>query len=494
MRRLGAASAIAVALCTACTSSQGSPAPNNLATQGASPTPVAIESLTAPAPTPASPDLSTRPLVWFAPLPPLPTGPGRPYTGSDDFMQLFAPGAAWAKAATRVQVFKLYGEWVAYDATDAELRTAVADIARRGMVLAVEMGPLSASSTCGQGVESFAGIDEGRRITRRLRDAGGTLQVIALDEPYYFAHVFDGPNACRWPVSQVATAVADFVTAMRADWPGLVVGDTEPMPTPVSVDGLVGWMDAYRVALGEPPAFLHLDMDWTRVNWPELGLAVEQAGTARSVPVGMIYNGGAATGDAQWAAVAGQRVLTFEADRRPDHVLFQSWMDKPDHVLPESDPTTFTALIDRYFDDRAHLAQVPGGQANLALGKAATASSSVDGSTPDKAVDGDGDTVWSAGTGPPGWIQVDLGASRRVSEIRLTVSQYPAGATHHRVGCALSAGGPLTVLADLAGETTDLQVLSVKLEAPVSCRLLRVDTLASPSWVAWREIEVLAAP
>lgn len=495
MLRSGAALVTVAVLFTACSASQSSPAaPTALPTQGVSATATATGSPATSSPEPKPPDLSVRPLVWFAPLPPLPTGPGRPYTGSDDFMELFAPGAAWERAAARVQVFKLYGEWVAYEATDAELRAAVADIARRGMALAVEMGPLNASPTCGQGVESFAGIDEGRRITGRIRAAGGTLQVIALDEPYYFAHVYGGSNACRWPVNQVATAVADFVTSMRADWPGLVVGDTEPMPTPVTADGLSGWMDAYRAAAGEPLAFLHLDMDWARAEWPSLGLAVRRAGTARSVPVGMIYNGGAATSDAQWAAVAGTRVLAFEADGRPDHVLFQSWMDKPDHVLPESDPTTFTALINRYFDDRGTLAQAPGGQVNLALGKRATASSSVDGSTPDRAIDGDGDTIWSSGTGPQAWIQIDLGASQRVSEIRLTVSQYPDGTTHHRVSCASSAGGARIVLADLSGATTDLQVLTVQLEAPVSCRLLRVDTLASPSWVAWREIEVLAPP
>ncbi len=168
-------------------------------------------------------------------------------------------------------------------------------------------------------------------------------------------------------------------------------------------------------------------------------------------------------------------------------------MDKPDRVLPETDPTTFTALVNRYFDDRASLGQVPGGTANLALGKQASASASYQGSTPDKAVDGDGDSVWSAGTGAPGWIRVDLGAAKQVSEVRLTVSQYPSGATHHQVSCATSATGKRMVVGDLQGTTQDLEVLTVKLTTPVTCRFLRVDTLNSPSWVAWREIEVFGS-
>ncbi len=492
--------ALSLVLCAGC----GAPGPTPQAVftgtpgptgQSASPSaPSVPPSPTAPALGP--PDLTARPLVWFAPLPPLPTGPGRPYTGSDDFMQLFAPGAPWDRAAAHVQAFKLYGEWVAYDATEEELRTALAAIASRGMTMAVEMGPLDANDACGQGVESFAGIQEGELISRRIRDAGGVLQVIAMDEPYFFAHVYDGPNACHWPIDRVGAGVAAFIRAMRAEWPGLVVGDTEPMPAPVSAAGLAEWLDAYRAATGEAAAFLHLDMDWSRGDWPALGAAVRKAGAKRGVAVGMIYNGGAATTDAQWVAIAGQRVLADEraSGGAPDHVLFQSWMDKPDHVLPESDPATFTGLVDRYFDDHAALGQVQGGPVNLALGRHATSSSSIAGSGAGKAVDGDPDTLWSAGTGPPSWIQVDLGRAVRISTIRLTVSQYPDGRTRHRVTCATSAGGARRLLATLAGSTHDGDVLTVALDSPISCRLVRIETLTSLSWVAWREIEVIGAP
>lgn len=495
MRRGGAGFALLTAFLAACATTPAIPDASSVvigSSRPAPPSPSAATSAAAVGP----PDLSARPLVWFAPLPPLPTGPGRPYIGSEDFMGLFEAGAAWQRAAAHVQVVKLYGEWVAYDATDGELRAAVQGISRRGMALAVEMGPLDPSSACGQGVESFAGIDEGRLISRRIREAGGTVQVIALDEPYFYAHVYDGVNACHWPVPQVADVVAGFVGAMRADWPALVVGDTEPMPSPVNADGLAGWLDAYRRSAGESFAFLHLDVDWSRSGWPALAIAVQRDGAARHVPIGLIYNGGNAASDAAWVAVAGRRILDYEVDAgaRPDHVLFQSWMDKPDRVLPETAPTTFTALIDRYFDDRSALAQAPGGRTNLALGRAASASASLHGATPDKALDGDGDTLWSAGTSPPSWIQIDLGATVRVAEVQLMVSQFPAGITHHRLSCATSVNGTGRVLAEVTGPTNDMNVLSVKLDAPALCRIIRIDTVSGPSWVAWREIEVFGQP
>ncbi len=55
------------------------------------------------------------------------------------------------------------------------------------------------------------------------------------------------------------------------------------------------------------------------------------------------------------------------------------------------------------------MGRVPGGPVNLALDAHVTASASIAGSEPDKAVDGDPDTIWSAGTGPPSWIEIDLG-------------------------------------------------------------------------------------
>jgi len=58
----------------------------------------------------------------------MPTSSGRRYTDSEDFMDLFEPGAPWTDAATQVQVFKLYGEWVAYHATDDQPRRAVEGI------------------------------------------------------------------------------------------------------------------------------------------------------------------------------------------------------------------------------------------------------------------------------------------------------------------------------------------------------------------------------
>jgi F5/8 type C domain-containing protein len=105
-------------------------------------------------------------------------------------------------------------------------------------------------------------------------------------------------------------------------------------------------------------------------------------------------------------------------------------------------------------------------------------------------VDGDPDTLWNAGAGPPAWIEIDLGEAMAPSLIRLYVAQSPEGATEHRVYGRADAGGAATLLGTLAGATADHQVLELNSAGWPAVRFVRIETVTSPSWVAWREIEI----
>jgi hypothetical protein len=317
--------------------------------------------------------LDVKPLTWFAPLPPLSINQGRNYTGSDDFMDLFQVNAPWQEAAEHIQVFKLYGEWVAYQATDAQLKQVVEDLKQRGIALAVEAGPLNAPSNCGQGVEGFAGTEEGLKIAQRIKNAGGTLTFIGLDEPYFYAHVYDGPNACHWDVEKIAKEVDAYVQTMKNEFPEVKVGDTEPLAGAANAQAYMDWLDTFKSVNGYDFAFLHMDIDWSRTTWADEVIAIQDHGKQINVPVGIIYTGNAFDKtDEDWISSAGERVkkLELEKNASPDHILLQSWNDKPDHVLPETTDFTFTNFIDVYFIDKAALGfKREGTGANLALGK-----------------------------------------------------------------------------------------------------------------------------
>jgi hypothetical protein len=107
-------------------------------------------------------------------------------------------------------------------------------------------------------------------------------------------------------------------------------------------------------------------------------------------------------------------------------------------------------------------------------------------------VDGDFDTLWNSGGGAPQWIEVDLGRARTVAQIRLTVAQSPSGPTAHLV-YGRRGDGSLVLLHRFMGATQDGTVLAFTPDRPwTGVRAIRIETRASPSWVAWKEIEVLA--
>jgi hypothetical protein len=129
---------------------------------------------------------------------------------------------------------------------------------------------------------------------------------------------------------------------------------------------------------------------------------------------------------------------------------------------------------------------------NIALGKSVRASRTLPGFPPENAVNGTGDDWWGAGDFAPQWIEIDLGQASTVRLIRLMTSQSPAGETRHQVWVG-SAPEQLYLLHTFEGWTADLQALEFRPEAPVSdIRYVRVLTRLSPSWIGWREIEVIA--
>jgi hypothetical protein len=129
---------------------------------------------------------------------------------------------------------------------------------------------------------------------------------------------------------------------------------------------------------------------------------------------------------------------------------------------------------------------------NLALEKSAQASRSLRDSPASNAANGIGADSWGAGDFAPQWIEIDLGQPVTVRLIRLLTSQTPAGRTVHEVRVGAQHGS-LVLVHTFEGETRDLQVLEFKPEAPLeNVRYVRITTRSSPSWIGWREIEVIA--
>jgi hypothetical protein len=111
------------------------------------------------------------------------------------------------------------------------------------------------------------------------------------------------------------------------------------------------------------------------------------------------------------------------------------------------------------------------------------------------AFDGQPNSFWTAGNvPPPQWIELDLGRVVSITGVRLLTVQPIAGPTEHRV----TISGPNLASSELVaftGTTTDSQWLEFSAPRPIpGVQVIRVTTLATPSMVGWREVEVVLAP
>ncbi len=497
-----ASTGLTLALLTGCTTLIAAPTPLSptaallLSTATSiQPTSTSIPPTLTPTPLP---DLTQRPLIWFGPLDPSPPDASRPFSGRPDFFHLFPEGAPWTMAEQKVDVFRLYGGWVAWHASEAELRQVVEGLNRRGIAIAFEAGALTPTEACTGEIEGFAGRQEGIRIAQGIKEAGGTVRFVELD------HAFDAgtsadASACRRTPEEIAQDVAAYVQSIRRIFPNVVVGDT--ITAQLDVNKVALWVDAYRAVTGEDLGFLHLDVPWGEPNWPEKVREIEDYLRSRGIEYGVFYLGDwNAFNDEEWLSQAGERVKAYEliAGGRPDHIIFTTWHDHPDRLLPEDAPYTFTWFIDAYFEDKSALGyRTEGPGANVAFRKSARASKAAQ-SAPEGAVDGNLETFWGAGDFAPQWIEVDLGAPYGIAEIRM-LTEGSNGETVHRVlGKGPGTGGAYVLLHTFSGFTTTLQWLTYTPPTPWSAvQFVRVETVGSlsgesPSWISWREIEVIS--
>ncbi len=308
---------------------------------------------------PASQAATPPPLVWFAPLDQLYRDYAG-YGGSVDFLDLFRVRAPWVRAARSVGVFKLYGDPI-FRFDDAQLGAVFAGLRRRGIALGLEFGPLTPSG-CGDGVEGFVGFALAQ-AARRIRSLGGDLRYLAMDEPFYYGSLYDGPNACHWSPQQVSENAATNLGQLRAEFPEVLVGDIEPVlplsgaAPPEWVDRYAEWVDAFAAATGRPLAFIHADVAWSFLGRQSGVAALGAVAAGKGVPYGVIYNAGLEEADRDWLRHTEDHFEDFElhGGRPPEHVVFQSWTPRPTHVLPERSPEAFTFVIDQYFRPRTHL-------------------------------------------------------------------------------------------------------------------------------------------
>lgn len=155
---------------------------------------------------------------------------------------------------------------------------------------------------------------------------------------------------------------------------------------------------------------------------------------------------------------------------------------------------TFEFLVNGKLEETIHLSRPPMPGSNLALGATVTTSANLPENPGNLAIDGNSSTYWSTGGNPVQWIDIDLGSEQNISTVRLIPKQYTEGETTHQILTKLTPDGEYRLLTTITGRTVDGIPIEFTPPYPwTGVRFLRIETLSSPSVVAWYEIEIIAA-
>lgn len=308
--------------------------------------------------------------IWLSPLQPIQhpsNAPNSGRVGSADFFGLFEPSAPWSSVAGRVAVFKIYPD-VLNEGSDDQLRHMFRDLAARHIALAVEFSaPLRATASCPAVIQPAPRVPDYLLKIKRL---GGDVRYIALVGPLVDGHVNRRASGCRASIPAVAADAAATAAAILRVFPRAKVGDIEDVghgvdsPTPEEIHQ---WIAAYKSAAGRPLAFLHLDVNWGGSWWEDVR-SVALVARAAHVDFGCMYTpDGRVLSSAEAARQMSANAQAVESllGGKPDQVVFQTWWDYPDHVLPETDPASITGALFDYLRPKTQLERLNTGEVKL---------------------------------------------------------------------------------------------------------------------------------
>ncbi|MBV9982221.1 hypothetical protein [Bradyrhizobium sp.] len=253
--------------------------------------------------------------------------------------------ATWPEFMNHVQVVGILTQAL-LKISDEELAKVAARLKEKHVALGIEMLAQADDDPpgCGGGVEGYFPTYMVAALASKLKRTGAEVGYIAMDEPLWFGHYYNGKNACRSSIDNVAERVAKNLHEYLKVFPNAIIGDGEPFPSitdqPTWKDDYRHWMEAFHAKVGKELAFTNVDINWGVKNWPASVQAVARFAQDIKMPLGIIYNAGpppASMSNQAWLDEAVRNFTQIENTLRivPDWVVFTSWVKYPGQALTD---------------------------------------------------------------------------------------------------------------------------------------------------------------
>ncbi len=295
---------------------------------------------------------ASMPQIWFS------MGALTSPAGHQSWDTLFyEPDAPWPEFMNHVQVVGILTQALV-KISDADLAKVVAKLKQKHVALGLEMLAQAYDPPgCGGGVEGYFPQDQTAQLAAKLKRAGATLDYIAMDEPLWFGHYYNGNKACHSSIENVAERVAANVGEYRKFFPHVIIGDGEPLPSitdqPHWQDDYKEWLRFFRMKTGQPLAYTFIDINWGVTHWPTGLQAMADFAHQTHLLVGITYNAAPprpSMSNQEWLDDAARNFTHIERTLHvsPDWVSFSSWEKFPGHALTDGYGVGEDYLVKRY--------------------------------------------------------------------------------------------------------------------------------------------------
>lgn len=326
-------------------------------------------------------------LNWFNVLDNLRNTSGNGMYGADrpgvtDFDTLFSNLGYWQNTAKNTHIFKFYSQpllhYASLSAQDKiRLQNAIAFLRTNNIAMGVEMAMIERSpaemNICGTETEGIIGVGAAQTMLANIKEAGGVVDFVAMDEPFYYGHYLasTGPVGpppkvpCNYTTEALATAVVSTFKIVQSAFPAVVLGDIEPLYTltPTAVQTYLDFLDKVETKIGGQVAFVHDDVSILNAAWKSGAMPLWEGLNTRRIPYGMIWNGNLLDSpqlsvvvknhlpNVRWVAYAIGKTKQYEALGGPAgiHNVFQSWNTWPQKAGPETDQESLTFLANHFY-------------------------------------------------------------------------------------------------------------------------------------------------
>jgi len=290
----------------------------------------------------------------------------------DSFRELFKAGAQWQSVKSKTNVFTFFLNAIK-NTPSSLMRQVVSILEEASISIAVEVVPINYGTGC-------LGKDAAEMDLKTLNlitKAGGEIAHLALaDPPFEVAqHKFaTEQKTCELDhsnVEEVIRYVIGYIKAVRKVYPEVKIGqiDAVPfftvekysankrLPTMGDLPRILDYEFSELKAIGEKMDWFHADNPYDiaiehPTGWDKLK-ALEDFVKSRGVKFGLIYNtqrGGESSDELFFKETMASLISYAEAGGNPDHMDIRSWYPHPTHLIPESQPYTFTYLIKKFLE------------------------------------------------------------------------------------------------------------------------------------------------